>query len=64
MALFEDLKEEIESTSNSNFHFDKLDWPTQVWIETLCRILDKQHDHMVVFSTRSEAAEFMSEHIK
>lgn len=64
MTLFDDLKEEVESTSNSNFYYDKLDAPTRVWIWTLCQMLEKQHDHMVVFPTREEAEEFMSEHIK
>jgi len=41
MSLFEELKKEVETNQNSNFHFDKLDWVTRTWIKTLCRILEK-----------------------
>ncbi|KKL70910.1 hypothetical protein LCGC14_2100230 [marine sediment metagenome] len=41
MTTFEKLKDKIHSRSNSNFHFDKLDWEVQVWIKGLCEIIDE-----------------------
>lgn len=42
MGTFEDLKKKIHSTSNSNFHFDKLDWVARVWIKGLCDLIDSK----------------------
>lgn len=42
MKLFNRLKEYIHGNTNNNFHFDNLDWTTQVWIKSLCEILNKK----------------------
>ncbi len=40
--LFEEVEKRIKSNFNSNFHFNKLPTPEQIWIRTLCEILDKK----------------------
>jgi len=45
--FFKELQHNIESTSNSNFHFDKLDWPTKVWIKGLCDLLEQKNNKLL-----------------
>lgn len=42
MSFFEELEEEIVSTSNFNFRFESLDWVTRVWIKSMCDLIDKK----------------------
>jgi len=42
MKAFEELREKIHSESNTNFHFDQLDWATRVWIRGLCDMIDEK----------------------
>ena len=41
MTTFEKLKDKIHSENNSNFYFDVLGGPIQVWIKGLCEIIDE-----------------------
>lgn len=42
MSLFDELKNKIHKSCNSNFHFDKLSWETRVWMKALFRLLDEK----------------------
>lgn len=42
MSLFSELKIKTESEHNSNFYFDRLEWETQVWLKSLCELLDEK----------------------
>jgi len=36
MTYFEELRDRVESSNNTNFHFDKLEWTTRLWIKYMC----------------------------
>jgi len=40
MTLFKDTKHSVESTNNSNFYFNRLDWPIRIWLSHLCKEID------------------------
>jgi hypothetical protein len=42
MTLFDELNKNVRKNSNDNFHFDKLNWVTQVWIKSLCELVDEK----------------------
>ena len=42
MTFFEELKEKVESTTNSNFRVGCLDWITIVWIRNMCDLIDEK----------------------
>lgn len=41
-----ETKHIIESTTNGNFHFDRLDWTTQVWLAKLCDTIDDRLEEL------------------
>ena len=41
-TFFEELKEKLESNSNSNFHINCLDWVARVWIQNMCDLIDEK----------------------
>ena len=44
--IFEEVKRIIESNNNSNFHWDALDWKTQVWFSKLCDVMDDRIEEL------------------
>ena len=42
--IFDEVKKEIESESNSNFHWDRLTWVEQIWIHKICEVMDRKLD--------------------
>ena len=44
--LFTKIQELIHKQYNTNFHFDKLDWPVQVWIINMCAIFQVELENI------------------
>jgi len=42
MKIFKETLKRIHENTNNNFHFDNLDWTTQVWINELCNVIDRR----------------------
>ena len=58
MGVYEDLKKKIHSTSNSNFHFNRMDSVTRVWIMGVCDLIDNLCSCQHLWETMSEKIEF------
>lgn len=61
MNFFDQLKTEVESTRNSNFYFDKLSWPSRIWIKSLCRLIElrlKRLDNKIDTNFRLQSEAF------
>jgi len=54
--FFKELQYNVESTSNCNFYFDKLDAPTRVWIRGLCSLIEQKNNQQIQTDTNNRAA--------
>ena len=53
MEIFKKLKYRVESKTNGNFNFEKLNWITQYWIQALCNLIDEQKQDKPVSNSSS-----------
>ena len=41
-TVFEEVSKNVIESTNYNFHFDRLEWSTKVWLKEMCAVIEKR----------------------